>query len=66
MPPAPQEATDGTKFHQDVVFRLALVQGSEKGCVPMRVEHIYRYPVKGLSRRRAGGGDPHPRPVPAA
>jgi hypothetical protein len=30
MPPTPQEATDGTKFHQDVVFRLALVQGPER------------------------------------
>ena len=33
---------------RDVVFGLALGQGPEE-LIPMRVEHIYRYPVKGLT-----------------
>ena len=38
-----------TKFTRDVVIRLAMGQGLGKENVPMRVEHIYHYPVKGLT-----------------
>src|SRR3712207_9192165 len=52
MPPTPQQAAGSTKFLRDVVIRLATVQGAGRGreeYIPMRVEHIYRYPVKGLT-----------------
>ena len=48
MRPPRIAATDSIMVAPDVVIRLALGQEPEE-LIPMRVEHIYRYPVKGLT-----------------